>query len=127
MRLVYRIVCVVMLGVVAVAAASCGRGGNTAKAENVVQSMAKGDYVGATRDFDAKMKSVMTPAKAERVWSMIAKQGGAFKSISGTRVSKEQGMDIVCVACQLEKSILDVKIVFNGGGQISGLWIVPHQ
>lgn len=124
---VSRIVCFMMLGVIALATASCAGQSNTGKAESLVRALVKGDYATASKDFDANMKAAMTPARFEQVRSLLAQQVGAFKSITGSRTASEQGYETVYVACQFERAVIDMKVVFNDKGQVGGLWTVPHK
>jgi len=107
--------------------AGCGSKGVVGKAEGMVDSMSKGDYAAVTSSFDATMTSAMSTARLGQVWSALTAQVGAFKTRTGSRTEKSQGYEIVYVTCQFEKANLDVKLVFNSSGQVSGMWFVPAQ
>lgn len=104
---------------------SCAKPGITGKAENMVDSMAKGDFKAATADFNSTMLSAMPAEKLGQVWASLAPQLGTFKSRTGTREAEEAGYKTVYVTCQFEKQALDMKIVFDGADKVGGLWFVP--
>jgi hypothetical protein len=108
-------------------AASCGKQSVSTTAEGLVDSMAKGDFTAATAEFDSAMKTSMSPQLLGQTWSQLATQVGAFKARTGTREAEEQGFKTVYVTCQFERATLDAKVVFDGSGQVSGLWLVPTQ
>ena len=118
------IYCIALISII-ILAAGCGSKGATTKAEGIVDSLVKGDYAAVTSSFDATMKSSMSEAQLGQTWTALTTQAGAFKSKTGTRTEKEQGMDIVYVTCQFERANLDIKLVFDNSNQISGMWIVP--
>ena len=115
-----------MTCVAVLVAAGCAKPSVTQLAEGMVDSMAKGDFASATKDFDATMKTAMSAEKLGQTWSQLTAQTGAFKSRTGSREVQEAGFQIIYVACQFEKTMLDIKVVFNKDGKISGLWFVPH-
>lgn len=117
--------CLALMSIIALA--GCGSKSSIARAESVVDSLTKGDYTSVTNNFDANMKSAMSPATLGQVWNALTTQVGAFKSRTGSRTEKAQGQETVYVTCQFEKATLDVKLVFDGSNQISGMWIVPSQ
>jgi hypothetical protein len=118
---------VTMTCVAVLLAAGCGKPSATQVAEGMVDSMAKGDFATATKDFDATMKAAMSAEKLGQTWSQVTAQAGAFKSRTGSREAQEAGFQCVYVTCQFEKASLDIKVVVGRNGQVSGLWIVPTQ
>jgi uncharacterized membrane protein len=99
----------------------------TTKAQELVSNMAKGDFAGAEKDFDATMKSVLPAEKLGQTWSQVTAQIGAFKSRTGSRESYEAGFQMVYVTCQFERASWDIKVVFERDGKVGGLWIAPTQ
>ena len=122
-----RTILVAMTCVAVLLAASCAKPSATQLAEGMVDSMAKGDFASATKDFDATMKAAMSAERLGQTWSQLTAQAGAFKSRTGSREAQEAGFQCVYVTCQFEKASLDIKVVIGGSGQVSGLWIVPTQ
>lgn len=98
-----------------------------AAAPAFVDQLVKGDFAGAFGRFDNPMKTAMPEAKLEEVWQGLLTQAGAFKAQVGTRTEEKSGYRIVYVTCQFEKAVIDVQVVFNNMGQISGLFFKPGQ
>lgn len=101
--------------------------GIVTKAEALVDALAKGDYQAATKDFDATMKNALPAAKLADTWKQIQAQAGAYKGRGASRQDKEQGYDIVYVACRFEKVPLDAKVVFDSQQKVAGLFFQPAR
>lgn len=99
----------------------------TALAKGFVELLAKEDFPGAVEDFDTTMKKAMPPEKLGEVWKSLIAQVGPFQREISIRAEKAGEYDVVFVTCAFERSTIDVKVVFNGAKQISGLWFVPSQ
>jgi uncharacterized protein len=95
------------------------------RARDVVDRIAKGDYEGATRNFDAKMKEALTPEKAKEAWQKLVAQAGPFRRRLAERMAKDQQYDLVYVTCQFENGPVDIALVFDANKLITGLWFVP--
>jgi len=99
----------------------------TASAKRFVELLAKNDFATAVKDFDETMTRVMPPEKLQEVWaSLLAKTGPLKKQVS-VRTAKVPKFEIVLVTCEFEKATLDVKVVFDAAGKITGLWFAPVQ
>lgn len=96
-----------------------------ARAQEVVQSMANGDFAGAEKYFDARMKQALPPGKLQSVWQSLVEQNGPFKKVRGTRTECCWPFRSVYVTCRFRDCKLDLKVVFSPSGQVSGLWVVP--
>jgi dienelactone hydrolase len=92
-----------------------------------VDQMAKGEFSAAVRDFDATMKSLVSPDRLKQIWEPLVAQVGPLKSQLSARTERVGAYDCVFVTCQFEKTKLDVKVVFNRSKQISGLFFVPTK
>jgi dienelactone hydrolase len=75
--------------------------------------------------FDDKMKSVVNPAVLKLNWTQVTEVQGAFKARGETRTGSVQGLPAVYVTCQFEKSSLELELIFNAQGQVSGMHFVP--
>lgn len=102
--------------------ASCAKPSATQLAEGMVDSMAKGDFASATKDFDATMQAALPAEKLGQSWAQVTAQIGAFKSRTGSREAQEAGYQMVYVTCQFEKTTMDIKVVFDKDGKIGGLY-----
>jgi len=96
-------------------------------ARQFVDLMAAGDFPTATGRFDDAMKQAMPADKLREAWGALLQKGGPFRSQSGVRTTTEQGYDVAYVTCQFANGAVDVKVVFDKAGRISGLWFVPAR
>ena len=117
-----RAILVAMMCVAVLLAAGCGKPSATQLAEGMVDSMARGDFASATKDFDAAMNAALPAEKLGQIWSRLMAQYGPFKSRTGSREAQEAGYQMVYVTCQFEKTTADIKVVFDKDGKIGGLW-----
>jgi hypothetical protein len=90
-----------------------------------IEALAREDFAGASRNFDATMKATFPPDKLQELWKTLNAQVGAFKKIVSTRAEKVQQYEAAFVMCEFEKIGLEAKVVFTGGGQITGLFFAP--
>jgi uncharacterized protein len=98
-----------------------------ARAKEFLGLLAKEDFAGATKDFDAAMKKALPADKLEATWKVLTAQFGAFQKPGETRVVKAGQYDVVFVTCAFSKATLDAKVSFNGDKQIAGLFFTPHK
>jgi len=96
-------------------------------AEDLVNSLANGNYQKAVENFDSTMKQLLPAEKLKQVWESLIAKFGAFVGQAGAREEKILVYDVIFVTCQFEKSVLDAKVVFNDKEQIAGLFFVPPQ
>jgi dienelactone hydrolase len=94
----------------------------TATATALVDAFAKTDYADAGKNFDKVMQKALPADKRKNLWETLLKQVGAFKKRTGTYVEKSGKYDVVIVACQFEKTALEVRVVFNADKQVTGLF-----
>lgn len=97
------------------------------KARTMIDSLQRGEYETATRDFDATMRSVSGPEKTGEFWNILQTKVGAFKERTGERREKLGNYEIVLVTCVFEKMTLDTRVVFDPEGKIAGFQFVPPR
>ena len=91
-------------------------------ARQFVEQLNAAKYDRAVQDFDATMTHAMSPDKLRDAWQSLPTKVGAFQEIVGTAVVKKGNFDIAVVTCRFEKGKLDVKVVYDTEGRITGLW-----
>jgi len=99
----------------------------TVSAKEFVELLAKEDFAEAVKNFDSTMKGALPEEKLREAWKSLTQKVGPFRKQISVRTEKLWQLDIVFVTCEFEKSILDVKVVFNNRKEISGLWFVPNR
>jgi dienelactone hydrolase/predicted small lipoprotein YifL len=98
-----------------------------ARAEALVDALAAGDVEAATAYFDQAMAEALPAEKLTEVWDQLTTQVGTFQARLGTRTETQEGYEIVYVVTAFERAPLDVKVVFDSGGEIAGLFFEPSQ
>ena len=93
-----------------------------ANANAFVDHLESKEFNKAVEFFDENMKNLLPASKLETVWEDLNKQVGAFDKKLGVRTEVLENNDVAYVVSQFKKAKVDIKIVFNQGGEISGLW-----
>jgi len=99
----------------------------TARAEALIDRLAKGDFEGVVKEFDATLSGMLPAAKLGEVWKQIQAQAGPFQGRLGGRYQKVQGYDVVKVTCQFGLAPLDAIVSYNSEGKVAGLRFVPAE
>jgi len=94
-------------------------------AKKFVEMLSQNNYAGAVATFDDTVRAAMPPDKIQETWNAVISQAGGFKRQVRTRTQKSSGYDIVLVTCEFEKTLLDIKLVFDQSRHIAGLFFVP--
>lgn len=94
----------------------------TAEAKAFVDLLAAGDFAGAVTRFDETMKQALPADKLRETWEGLVAAVGPYQGQLRTRTAHEQGYDIVFVTCHFDQADLDIRVVYNGRGEISGMW-----
>jgi uncharacterized protein len=79
----------------------------------------------AVQSFDPTMTTLMPAASLQTTWNTLLTQVGDFKEIKNTRTAQQSGYDIVFVTCNFQNAAIDVKVVYDAGGKIAGLFFAP--
>ncbi len=90
-----------------------------------VDLLAKGDFAKARAEFDATMSSAMSEPMLGNVWAQLGAGGGKYLGHGSPRQEIFQEYIITYVPCRWERMQVDLKIVYNRAGKVSGLWVVP--
>ncbi len=93
--------------------------------KTVVSELAAGQYAKVEAQFDAQMQAALPVEKLTAVWQSLVQQAGAFRSIASTRVSQQQGFNVVVVTCTFAKATIDVQIAFDSQQKVAGLYFRP--
>ena len=94
-------------------------------ARDFVELLNKRDFKTAASQFDDTMKAVMPEAKLQETWNTVLAQAGAFKQAGKTRTEKHGAFTLVFVTCEFEKTLLDIRVVFDQSKRIAGLFFAP--
>ena len=98
-----------------------------AKARNVIEACARGDFATASRDFDAQMQHVLPPPNLAKVWSGVEIEGGHWKSLEQTALAPEGGHWVFRAMLSFERERFELRVVYDIRDQIVGLFVTPPQ
>jgi dienelactone hydrolase len=93
-------------------------------AKEFVEALVKEDFTAAGREFDDVMQKAAPAEKLRDFWKSLLKQLGPFQKVDGLRGETSGKYRLVFVTCQFEKTKIDMKVVFNKDGKISGHFVV---
>ena len=94
-------------------------------ATQFVADLHAGKFDAAESIFDSTMKTQMPADKLRDTWATLELQAGAFQQVLSTRTARVQEYDVVFVTAAFEKQPIDIRVVFNDQGQVSGLFFAP--
>jgi dienelactone hydrolase len=97
------------------------------QAQIFVGQLLKADFAAAASQFDDQMKAALSEAKLQESWQNIIAEAGSLLQIDVLRTAELEGNRIVVVRCQFQMNVVDVQVVFNDQGLISGLFFAPTQ
>jgi len=97
------------------------------QARQMIDQMAAGQFNEARQNFDGTMKLALPEEKLKETWTALIQQAGAFDRQGDSRQETEGKYQIVYVTCRFALSALDVRVVFNNKGKISGLFFQPAK
>jgi len=87
-----------------------------------VELLAAGKFSEAFAQFSPEMGRAMPEAKLAAIWKELGSEGGAFLGHDLPRVRQEGAFLCAFVPCRWEREQLDIKVVFDKEGKVSGLW-----
>ena len=97
------------------------------RAREFVGQLAAGRFKEARQDFDMTMNLALSQQKLEETWAALQDQAGTFEKQGEVRMESEPPYRIVFVTCRFGMGALDVRVVFNQKGKISGLFFQPAK
>jgi hypothetical protein len=90
-----------------------------------VDLLAKEDFAAAEARFDPAMKSAMPEARLRAVWEELLATAGPYQKQLRIQRKKQAGYDVAILTCQFEKQAVEIKVVFDSQGRVTGLWQNP--
>jgi hypothetical protein len=95
------------------------------KAAALVENLANGRFLDATRGFDIDMKISLTPERLRAAWLGVAGQAGRYQELLRLEYRSLKGRDVVHAICRFQHDSLDIQLAFDGSKNISGLYFLP--
>ena len=100
--------------------------GCVARANSLLDAAQEGDYVAATRDFDARMAAALPAAKFGEVWSQLG-QFGKLQARGQSHPLKGEGYLAVTIPLIFEKKNLYAQVACGSDGRIAGFYVKPLE
>lgn len=97
------------------------------EATRLLQALAGGQPDLLARRLDARMTNLMGGDKLRSIWVNLERSLGAFVRVEDTESSVTGEFQTIAVRCQMQGSGLDVRLVFDRGGRVSGLFFEPNE
>lgn len=94
------------------------------RSKNLLDAAQKGDFAAATKDFDAKMRTAMPPAKFKQTWASLS-QFGTLQARGQSHPAKGEGYFIVMTPLIFEKTTLITQVACGSDGRVAGFYVKP--
>jgi uncharacterized protein len=96
-------------------------------AQSFVAKILKADFAAATELFDQQMKTLFPEVKLKESVQRFFGEAGSLLELEVTRTAELESYRLVFIRTKFERVAIDVQVVFNNQGQISGLNFIPVQ
>jgi uncharacterized protein len=93
----------------------------------IITHLARGEFTSVTNRFDEVLQKSLPPEKLKQAWFSLREQVGPYKKHITTQNRKRQQYNVVQMTCAFERSPVDIKVVYDPKGKITGLWFKSHQ
>jgi pimeloyl-ACP methyl ester carboxylesterase len=91
----------------------------------IVDALVKRDFAAVSARFDATLREKVSIDRLAAVWSVIANDVGAFRTIDETRSFPSGEHDVDVSMLRFERGPEELTLSWNRAGAISGLWFHP--
>ena len=95
--------------------------------QEFINQLAGGDYQAATARFDDAMQKAAPAPTLKQIWEQLLGQVGAYQEQLDARAEQTGDYTSIYVTTKFEKADIDIQVVFNSQGQISGLFFKPAK
>ena len=127
----HRFVASALVLLVLVPAAALGSGqtavGPVAAAQEFVNLMDKGEFKACEKRLDDEMKQAAPASRLREIWAEWVSQVGPLEKQVRTRVTKQEGYDLVFVTCRFRDATWDVRVVLDSKLRVAGLFRSPGE
>jgi dienelactone hydrolase len=94
-------------------------------AEAVMDAMLADNFGAIVAKFDDTMKTAVTEQALRTGWASVSKQIGNYVKRAPAKEELRGNFVSVSISCEFERGRLDLQVVFNAAGEISGLSMRP--
>lgn len=96
-----------------------------ARAREVSDLLAKGDFDAVAARFSPQMAAALPAEKLRQVWSTLPTQLGGLKSLGTPVVRTEGGVENAWVPATFERAVVSLRMYFDAEGRLAGFRILP--
>lgn len=97
------------------------------KAEEIFVLLDSGKYTEIARMFDERLSKGLSPQKLGKSWEDLIYQVGPYHGLEQIKVEPYVGSTIVVCTGKFGDLLVDLKFWFNGAGQVTSLYFLPHD
>ncbi len=90
-----------------------------------IGQLLKADFTEATKQFDYQMKKSISEIKLQESWEKVTNESGTLLQLIPTRSREHDNYKIIIVKCRFQRFDVDIQLVFDEEGEISGLNFTP--
>ena len=94
---------------------------------HLLDALDKGDYAGATSDFDDTMKAKLAPEKLGQIWPAVAQQFGERGTRDAATTVTVGDHIVVLTPLHYGQSTIDSKVTCDAQGKVAGFYIQRHH
>jgi len=94
---------------------------------HLLDALDKGDYAGATGDFNDIMKAKLLPEKLGQIWPAVAQQFGERGARDAATTVPAGDMTVVLTPLHYGQNTIDSKVTCDAQGKVAGFFIQPHH
>lgn len=87
----------------------------------------QGDYVGATADFNDRMKAGLGADRLAKTWPALAQKFGARGAHEPAQLSQVNGYAVVITPLHYGQSLVDARVVCDADGKVAGFFFKPRR
>ena len=92
-----------------------------------VDQLTAGDYTAASATFDPTMAAAVPPARLQAIWEDMLQRYGPLQAVEEAQVSQVNEYTAVNLKTRFERASVNVRVVYNQSGQVSGFFQTPLE
>lgn len=92
-----------------------------------LDQLQSGDYAGAAAGFDATMAAAVPPAQLQAIWEDMLERYGPMQAVEQVEVVDVNEFTAANLKTRFEKAVVNVRVVYNRAGQVSGFFQYPLE
>lgn len=97
-------------------------------AKATIESLCAGNYNRVLGEFNERMKQAVSPEKLKSDWIAVTARFGICSGQGAPMTSlSPDGLDTITIRSKMDHGAIDIDVVYDREGKISGLWMRPVQ